>query len=98
MSHTSPRLGDKYHPGESPDELIFIVCYKEHHFFDVKGRDILYTAILTKTEAKKNATTEVPTLEGGLLSVEAKNIDTLDVKVVSGKGLPDFEIPQERGI
>ncbi|XP_022659590.1 dnaJ protein homolog 1-like isoform X2 [Varroa jacobsoni] len=94
---TFQKEGDQS-PGTTPADIVFIIRDKPHELFKRDGVDIRYTAKITLREALTGTRIQVPTLQGGTVSLHYNElIKPTTTKRVQGQGLPYPRDPSKRG-
>lgn len=73
---TFQKEGDQS-PGTTPADIVFIIRDKPHELFKRDGVDIRYTAKITLREALTGTRIQVPTLQGGTVSLHYNEVRTL---------------------
>ncbi|OQR72905.1 dnaJsubfamily B member 4 isoform 2 [Tropilaelaps mercedesae] len=94
---TFQKEGDQS-PGTTPADIVFIIRDKPHELFKRDGVDIRYTAKISLREALTGTRIDVPTLQGGKVSLHYSEIIRLTTsKRIQGQGLPHPKDPSKRG-
>lgn len=94
---TFPKEGDQ-RPNNIPADIVFIIKDKPHGTFKRDGSDIRYKAKLPLRDALCGCRLQVPSIEGGSMNVELKDVIKPSYqKRLVGKGLPLPKEPGQRG-
>ena len=94
---TYPKEGDQA-IGRTPADVVFVIQEKPHPTYTRVGNDLHYTASISLNHALSGGSLEVPTIEGGVVSLpltEVVNPDTC--KTIPGHGMPFSKQPDKRG-
>ena len=80
--------GDAGHRGGPAGHLYIVVSVEPHQYFQRRGNDILYTAVVNFAQAALGDEVEVPTLDGPTKLKVATGTQTGRRHVLKGKGVP----------
>ena len=86
--------------GTIPADVVFVARIKPHSDFNVKGSSLIYTALVTKSEAANGIELEIPTLDqNGPIIYTFKHVGNGKIpdKIFPDRGLPLIEEPSKRG-
>lgn len=94
---TFPGEGDQ-EAGAQAADIIFVLEERPHDAFVRKGNDLLYTAVVSLSDALTGVAVQINTLDSRILSIPiAEIIHPGFQKVVPGEGMPLSKAPQQRG-
>ena len=94
---TYPKEGDQA-VGRTPADVAFVIQEKPHLNFARVGNDLQYTANISLNHALCGGSIEVPTIEGGVVSLPLTKVVNPDTrKIIPGHGMPFSKEPDKRG-
>ena len=94
---TYPKEGDQA-VGRTPADVVFVIQEKPHLNFARVGNDLQYTANISLNHALCGGSIEVPTFEGGVVSLPLTKVVNPDThKIIPGHGMPFSKEPDKRG-
>lgn len=88
---TRLRIAGKGNPsfnGGSPGDLYIVINIKPHPFLERKGNDIIHHLTISFPQASLGAKLEVPTLEGKTMMKIPPGIQSGEILILKGKGIP----------
>lgn len=84
-------LGNSSRSGGQPGDLFLDLSVKKHPFFERQGDDLLCEVSITRGEARRGTTVEVPTLNGPISLKIPPRTPSGKAFTLKGQGIPSLE-------